>query len=172
MKKFTWKQIYNAFVKALKEDYHSSDLLKDIANAPFYTTVVNLNIRMDMENKSCRESQYFEVPVRIMIKDADIERAVCMEVATQLFKFEGFTYYSDDYTPLICSNIVIETRGIYSFSSDRQYAIFHQEQECGCSWLVIREAELSAPFTYQKESACLKRSETNLVYSAWNKNRR
>lgn len=172
MKKFTWKQIHDAFVKALKESYHSYDLLKDIANAPFYTTVINLNIRMDVENKSCRESQYFEVPVRIMVNDANIERAICMEIATQLLKFGEFTYYSDDYSPLIFSHIVIETRGIYSFSGNSKYAIFHQEQECGCSWLTINTAELSAPFTYQKECSGLKRSETNAVFSAWNKNSR
>ena len=168
MKKYTWKQIFDSFTKAIKEDWEPYDLLRNIAAAPFYNTTINLNVRADIKNESCRESQYFEIPVHIMVKDADIERAICMEIATQLFKFGELEYYSDDFHPLQFSKIHIATHGIFS-SEEHRYAIFHQEQECGCTWLVVTMDDLSAPFTYRKEDAGLKRSETNRIYSVYNK---
>lgn len=168
MKKYTWKQIYDAFTKAIKEDWGVSDLLRNIAEAPFYNTIINLDVRIDITNESCRESRYFEIPVHIMVKDADIKHAICMEIATQLFKFGELEYYTDDLHPLQFSNIHIATHGIFS-SEEHRYAIFHQEQECGCTWLVVTMNDLSAPFTYQKVSNRLKRSETNRIYSVYNK---
>lgn len=174
MKKFTWAQIYSAFSKSLKADYHQSDLLNDIAAAPFYHTVINIVLTCDICNASCNDKDRFNIPLHIKVNDIDIKKAVLMEIATQLHKFGGFSYYEDDYAPLEFSEIYFQILGVFSSETDK-YAIFHQEQECGSSWLVVSKEDLDAPFTYEKKytknGKVVRRNETNRT-SSWNINNR
>ena len=168
MKKYTWAQIHNAFAKSLKKDWHQSDLLNDIAAAPFHNTVINLGLVCDVRNASGNVEERFNIPLHIKVNDVDIKRAILMEIATQLYKFGKLNYYDDAYSPLEFSEIYFQVLGVFSTTTDK-YAIFHQEQECGSSWLVVSKEDLDAPFTYKKDYTkngdVMRRHETNRTNS-------
>ncbi len=163
MKRFTYAQIHKAFVKAAANAFRFNDILDDIANAPFHKTVINLKITFTINHRN--DSHWFQVPVNILVDDVDIKRSIFKEIATQIFKYGELTY-SDDIAPALkFEDINLELHGVYSFDLDTQYAIFHEEQECGCSWLTINTATLNAPFTYEYDyrTKTIRRSETNLI---------
>lgn len=160
MKRYTYKQIHSAFIEALKKDWGNAEVIKDIANAPCHTTVINISASFQLKYGNGHE--HFEFPINIMVKGSNIEKAIYMEIATQLYQFGELEYYDDNFKPLEFSDIFIATYKIISTEQGR-YAIFHREQECGCSWLEFTLEEITAPFIYQENyrTNSLKRSESN-----------
>lgn len=162
MKRYTWSQLYNSFAKAIADDYRSNDILKALASTPFYKTIVNIVATCSLYDGS--DERWFQIPVNILVKDADVKRAILMEIATQLHKFGELSYYKDEAPILEFKDVNIICNKVYSFETN-QYAIFHEEQECGFSWYTIDTTTLSAPFTYEHDynTKALRRSETNAL---------
>lgn len=163
MKRFTYAQILKAFAKATANAHRFNDILESIANAPFYKTIINLKITFTVNDGS--DHHWFQVPVNILVNDVDIKRSILKEIATQIFKYGELDYYKDEPPVLEFEDINLEHHGVYSFDNHTQYAIFHEEQECGCSWFTIDVTTLSAPFTYEHDYStnAIRRSETNSV---------
>lgn len=171
MKYYTQSQIYRAFEKSLANDWRANDLLDALKAAPFYKTTVKLIVTFTL----CKHNgeTWFEIPIHIMVHDADVKRAIITEISTQIHKFGELSYYEDKTPELNFKNINVACHAAYSFKIS-EYAIFHEEQECGFSWLSIDTTDLTAPFTYEQgqKAHILRRSETNAIKTHFVNNRR
>ncbi len=163
MKRFTYAQILKAFAKATPDSGRFNDILDGIANAPFYKTIVNIQISFTARNN--RYCRWFHMPIHILVKGVDIKRSILKEIATQTHRHRDLTYIKPAESGLEFNAIAIKFIKPYSFDGNAKYAIFHEEQECGCSWLVINANALSAPFTYDRDynTKAIRRSETDQV---------
>lgn len=154
MKEYTFNQIYSALSKAVKVNSNIEGLLLDIAEAPYYTTIVRVCCNLKLNNTT------HNIPINIVVKDTDIYKAILKEITYKIRKF-GYPCYYEDSPELTIEIFLLTITEIYSYSSNN-YAIFHKEQECGNSWLCINTDNLTAPITYEDKGVV--RSETNDVY--------
>lgn len=173
MKKFTYAQILSAFTSHLKKNWRAKDVLDALSHAPFYKTTIKLTTSVSVKTESTHEWMALDIPIHILINDADIKKSVIAEVVTQIHNHVALSYYRDDPYQLIFKDLNIQQVKAYSNSGCEQ-AIFHEEQECGFSWLVISPEDLTAPISYEKhyrydknmqQRTITKREETNCVTS-------
>ena len=174
MKNFTYSQILNALNRCIKENWRSCEILDAFANPPFTKSIIKLVACFDSNTEIGREGKHFEIPIHILIDDVNVKKAVVAEITKQTHAHGELSYYKDDAYDLIFENFNFSI--VSAFSTDsRGYAVFHEEQECGFSWLVITPDDLTAPITYEsnyryskdnKMSTFVKRVETNRVLTS------
>lgn len=148
--KFAYRQIYQALRKGLY--LLDDDLLKDIADAPYYKTAINVTVIVQLVFDN--QAQSFNVPINILVYDSDIIKSILKETAYKIHKFGNLYWY--DSSEIGVSYMFLKLKEIVSFDSNN-YAIFHREQECGNTWLSFNKGSLIAPITYSEN----KRSETD-----------
>ena len=159
--KHTFNQIFSALSKAVKDNSEINDLLQDIANAPFERIILKAEFTCVIE------STVYHIPIHIKAEYTNNYKAILKEVAHKIFKFGELYYYDNKDSKLNITDVRIGKEEAYSYYENGKlnsnYAIFHKEQECGNSWLVINTSNLTAPISYVGDE--IVREETNdIIY--------
>lgn len=158
--KHTFNQIFSTLSKAVKDNSRINYLLQDIANAPFKRIILKAEFTCVIEN-----GKVYHIPIHIKAEYTNTYKAILKEVAHKIFKFGELYYYDNEDHKLNITDVRIDIEEAYSYYENGKlnssYAIFHKEQECGNSWLVINTGNLTAPISYIGDETV--REETNDV---------
>ena len=151
------KQFLSALKRAVKEFERDDEIgyLMDICDAPYDILIVKSNPKIRFKGSDTT----YVVSIDMTVECGSNLNAVLMEIAHKLYLAAVDEDNADGgiLSQILNGNATPEINyfwfpgeSAYSWDS-RGNAIFHIEQECGCSWLLFPEEVKDTPFFYKQD---------------------